>query len=368
MVVVNNQDGPSQGRRKNKRKKKKGRKRKRRGRNSIFRGPSMSQVSSFLAARMDPFHPAAIGAKIPDSFSFPTATALFKTSVGLATPQGSYTTGGFLTCNPQLVMASMTPASVTAGGTATWTGASASAAQGYSTLATYASMYRTVGWGVRLTCPLGLTTASGNTWICHVPQNFDTDKYGYTYFPGTLSIIESNMYSKSYSTVQLSERPVCITGRMTDEGCTRFRAVTGPINAAPYAENDSGHCSINILVNAAPTSSNILTAEIWHHIEYIPNDAATFIVDTNVCPLDYSQMEAASKISAAIPVADVEDEGWYESIDRTLDRVLVTAAKTVGIFNKAQKGYEMAKMAIGSLSGSRMGARGSPGISGLLKY
>jgi hypothetical protein len=139
-----------------------------------------SPANAYANALYAPFSPAALGARVPDQWAYPTSTCK---SQGLMTLK-SDSTGScsfYLTFNPfvTLIDASAinaTPICVVAGGTGGMkrcTGLTMSqsvyAASDYATLAGEFSSYRVVGCGFQLRSILPALTASGKIIIAAVP-------------------------------------------------------------------------------------------------------------------------------------------------------------------------------------------------------
>jgi len=122
----------------------------------------------YALARLDPFHPGACGARVPDEYSGHTATLTLKTSL---TINGAAAMDCIIFPNLKAPMISTTQSLVGAA-TLTWADNTTTAnVFGWHSgvLAGKIANYRIVGYGVRITSVSSMTSASGRIVIATLP-------------------------------------------------------------------------------------------------------------------------------------------------------------------------------------------------------
>lgn len=138
---------------------------------------SKKVTESYALARIDPFHPGAAGARVPDEYSGHTTTATLKTSLTIT---GAATMDAIIFPNLKCPILSTT-GSISSGTTFTFGDATAvtTATWGWNSgnLAGRMTNYRLVGMGVRITSTSSMTNAQGRVVIATLPlETFLTSK------------------------------------------------------------------------------------------------------------------------------------------------------------------------------------------------
>lgn len=292
--------------------------------------------SKYVLAQINPFSDYVDGVRIPDEYGYPTGTNILRAAFTF-TNGGTYVTGGVAAFLPWIDAYVYAPASVTAGGVATWFGGATTALpQSAAMNSTYSSM-RPVSWGIRITTDQALTTASGHVWIAHVPIDLDSDQYGWSYWPDREQGVAALPLAEKYPISELASKPLIVTGRRVDDSSYRFRDLQYPQNASPYAETNTGWCAIIVYTSgcAGGASASVLNVEYVLHTEALHrgNQGTALSPDTAVIPANPAELVLAQHVNSFQEVAHVEPEtanGWFDKIDDVVNRVANSAANIVG--------------------------------------
>jgi hypothetical protein len=138
--------------------------------------PMNAMSRDFACALKLPFHPSAVGCRVPDVYSAPTSTYHIRGNVVLGSNSGG-TLGAIFLPNPVLSMIDSgldvnAAASVQSGMTNLTVAAGASPYYGavpLNNLAAAMSSYRVVSWGLKITNNMPLLSATGRIYVALVP-------------------------------------------------------------------------------------------------------------------------------------------------------------------------------------------------------
>lgn len=304
-----------------------------------------SGMSSVVLSRINPFLSAVNGMRAPDNFGYPSATAVLKASQELSPGAAGYFAIGYM---PLVSAFSYSAVAPPAGGGVTWAGGSVYQLPQLSSITNLATVYRTVGWGLRITTDLSLTAASGHLWVAHIPLNI-TSTPPYFDWPVSEAGMAQLPLSEKFSLVELAERPLIVAGRAFDDGVYRFRAATNELSVTPALESTFGWCAIVIYISGAPTATNAVNVEYVQHIEYIQDGASLYgFVDALPGSYQPAIMAQAAAVAAAAPVGLIET---------TVSTVEMASQAAVGIMGYgARLANAIAPMA--RIAGKYMEARG----------
>jgi hypothetical protein len=212
-----------------------------------------------------------------------------------------------------------------------------------------ASVYRTVGWGLRITCESALTAASGHIWIAHVPLNFSTT-FPYFDWPTTEAGFAQLPLSEKFSLVELAERPLIVPARAFDDGVYRFRTNSSAelSTTSQAVESSNGWCGIVCFVAGAPASATPLSFEYIQHIEYIQDGATLYgFIDATPGMYDPNAMAQGAIIDSAAPV------GLIETAVDTVNAVVDMASNIAGVSQYVGNVVGQASAAAGQLAAFR---------------
>jgi len=222
-----------------------------------------------------------------------------------------------------------------------------------------ASVYRTVGWGIRITSDLALTAASGHVWVAAIPLNLSTT-FPYYDAPISEAGMASVPLSEKFSVVELAERPLIVPGKAFDDAVYRFRTTSSneTQTTAVGTESTMGWCSIVVMAVGLPVSTaNSLNVEFIQHVEYIQDGSPLYgFIDTMPGVYDFNEIQAASRVETASSV------GYIESVVSTLESASEAAMSAMSVSSRVVK----ALGPISKLAGNLYKARGffrAPGTS-----
>lgn len=293
--------------------------------------PNTSTVkpTKYTLSKVNPFLPECNGVKVPDNFTYPTATAILRNVYGISTNATGF---GVKLFTPNLANNAYDCNSISAAGAITWAGGVSRAAVQASAFRDLSTLYRPVSWGLRITTDLSLMDSSGHVWVAHVPY-YAAGNIPYYEAPTDESEISSMPTAVKYSLSELAEEPVVVSGRQFDSGSFRFRTPYETDEKTPTSvavESSTGWCQIIVYVSNAPANSGSVNIEHLMHVEYLQdNNAAYNFVDAEPEPYDVASLESGSKIESAVPT------GMIESAVATAGQALAVGERCAGIFSKA---------------------------------
>lgn len=316
---------------------------------------SMKRMHPYALSKVNPFLAAINGVRAPDEFGYPTGTGVVRNAYSMSTNSGSFASNAFL---PMVFGTLYGPANVT-GGTVAWAGGGWTAASQASAFGNLASVYRSVSWGLRVTCESSLTNAAGHLWVAHVPLNMSAT-VPYFDWPTTEAQFAALPLSEKFSLVELAERPLIVPGRAFDDGIYRFRS-TGSIEYTVTGvglESSVGWCAIVIFVVGAAASALVLNVEHINHVEFIHAGSTLYgFVDTIPGAYDPSAIVEASQVADAAPVGLLENTvSTVEAAVGVAERLVVAGSSLIGSMGSAYR----AAGAIRQMTGFLRGPANSP--------
>lgn len=301
------------------------RRRRRRNRRSARSGMHPS-----VYARVNPYCPLAAGARCPDEFGYPTATAVLKNQLNLVTNSGGFYAGAW-SYHPNRFFQQY--ASIDANGTVTWAGGSTQNVPQLDALRQMAQVVRSVGWGLRITTDLSLTSASGHLWIAHCPE--DTSRLIQDTLPSTEAQFATLPVSMKFSLVELAERPLIVPGKAFDNGIYRFRDVDDDWKDGNgyQVESSTGWTNIAIYITGAPASANCINVEYINHIEYVQGSSTLYgFVDVAPEVPDPIAQSISAQYESAAPVGLLETSiDTVAKVEQVINSTIGIAQKTAGL-------------------------------------
>jgi hypothetical protein len=270
--------------------------RSKRRRTTTRRKPAV--ISKFIAAQLNPFDERVLGVKIPDENTVP--------SVGFATDdERTLSTGSSYGCNAVVLRHTMAKSSVqtaTVVGTTSWTWSA-------SYLGTTDSgdlvpardtfeLMRTCAFGVKISCPLAATTASGFVHVCLVANNYEAES-SWDYPTSTNAMAKMQGYRK-FTLSALTQKPLFVTSKPIDNNAYRY--FNSASDLAASADNmelhHEGWQSILVAVTQTNNPASVLNIEKIVHREGIPK-AGNFLVGSTPSPSYPNVMRDAANIAAS---------------------------------------------------------------------
>lgn len=144
-----------------------------RAKRSTFNKNTMEEVevNRYALALMDPFHPSAGGAKVPDQYNLPTTTRTIRSTQTATVVGGAFL--GLVTNNPNMAIAVHTGSLADGANLTAHNGVGMGSFWGINQASFAAQMdsYRIVGMGVRVTGLSSMTNASGKYVIGTFPSS-----------------------------------------------------------------------------------------------------------------------------------------------------------------------------------------------------
>jgi hypothetical protein len=273
-------------------------------------------IDPYEFATLWPFTSKACGAKSPDNYVLPTATATLRGSGHLGTPGSSWTSGNAALYTPWYRSFVYLPASISVGGTVTWTGGTKVAAMANTTLASVVAGFRVSGWGLKVMGSTGFDNSTGYVGIAHVPGIVDQDSVSFTYAPTTWNALTAANLVEIYSLAELCVKPVYVVGRRMDNMSQRFVG-DSYLTSGDVAAPSSGWMNIVIFISGVPADvADVLKYEWISHIEYTVDLAAANVVDATPFPMNVSLEQKVTNATQELPITVPEGTAWYETFER----------------------------------------------------
>jgi len=129
---------------------------------------SSDDLARYYLALTDPFHPDALGAQVPDMFSYPTATFHAEGTIGIDTNAAGIASV-LINPHPYLTAVDMTTTSVGSTSMTRYSTNSTYAATPIASMKATLSNFRVVGLGIEIRNLLPPTTATGRVIVATVP-------------------------------------------------------------------------------------------------------------------------------------------------------------------------------------------------------
>lgn len=295
----------------------------------LHNSPTMAaDLETFKIALRDPFDVRAIGARVCDSYTLPTATYHVRTAVKITTNSTGDATGAFL---PSPCF-SWVSAATSAGGVdptsglskftqnpvTSWTTAGGAYLVSPLNLSGVLSEYRTVSWGVRFIAKDTALASKGKLYVAVVPTTENAPSWNtMDTVTGTQSAIgeytvgmDCNNFAsiinlpgvRTFSMQDLLRGEVMVCGTPTNAAFYQFKGTmdrqvvswntgqvladegvfnnaTGLVNATAGGRKDvaslRGGRAIIFALSGAPASTNELDVEVIYHLEGSPNIAGS---------------------------------------------------------------------------------------------
>lgn len=279
-----------------------------RSRKAMRRNPRTYGMSPALISRFAPFDAACSGAKIPDECTYPTVSFSITNRV-TAVPGG--TNAYAIAFCPSSVSEAAVAAQTAADGVS-WLNAGVSHIQ-VSQLATLRqnfSVWRNVGWGVRIFCQSPITSVSGVAYISVVPWSLLTtltagERNWWSALPATAQAVINSPWHYEVPATELCTDGIIIPGRIIDDSYSRFRSyfTNYSSTATPGVEDAEtviGHSIILIYLQGA-SAGNVFVMESIRHIEAIANPVSLGY-DSRPEPYSPEQLEVLKTADVAAPV------------------------------------------------------------------
>jgi len=241
----------------------------------------LSPGTKWALAQLDPFDPNALGAKIPDSNTFPSIANSDCDIVSLPALGATFLPG--IAFRPQYTWGSVTATSTVAN-TANWgaayNGTNRTKRTEYNTAI---ELTRPCAHAVRMSSPIAPTSATGFVHIALVAETiFNEASWGY---PTTVNEIAGCQHYKRVTLASLTQSPLtCINKWIDDTGFRYSSPASSQVNSgAASFQSDYGWSAIVVLVEGGPTTGTLLSFEHLLLSEGIPQKNGV-IIGTQAAP------------------------------------------------------------------------------------
>lgn len=231
-----------------------------------------SSLHPFVIAQGNPFHPGAIGVKVPDLNNLPSCTMVCR---NMYTLQGSATTGvaSVLGTMPKIAYDISKADAVPT--TSTWDWSGLTSGTTYTSLDQYTPMYtefglvRCAAHGVRLMCGSNDTNTQGFVHIALVGMPSISTSW---VLPKSLTDMRNQIVYKKLTVAQLATEPYIFSNRFLDETAFAYRLpnldyAVGTTTATWNTQTQWGHIVIAL---EGAVANTVLSIETIHHFECIP--------------------------------------------------------------------------------------------------
>jgi len=234
----------------------------------------LSPGTKWALAQLDPFDPNCLGAKIPDSNTFPSIANSDCDIVSLPANAATFLAG--IAFRPQYTWGTVTGTG--AANVVTWGGAYAGTNRTKRTEYVNAiELTRPCAHAVRMSSPIAPTTATGFVHIALVSETIFSDAtWGY---PTTVNEIAGCQHYKRVTLASLTQSPLTVINKWLDDTGFRYSAPSTSQSTAGNTQfqTDYGWAAIVVIVEGGPTTGTLLSFEHLLLSEGIPTKTGVII-------------------------------------------------------------------------------------------
>jgi len=264
----------------------------------------LNPSAKFALAQLDPFHPDALGAKVPDSNTMPSIANAATDQVSCPAAASGFLTG--FAFRPSYNGAVINPTPVDAS-TVTWpvavSGASVFNRNGFTEIKAAFEAIRPVAHAVRLVSPLAPTSTTGFVHIGLSVESMFSSPGAAWQFPTTVSQMTGLAHYKRITLASLTQSPITAINKWIDERAFQYQdpqqvqSLTASAPAEVGSPFGMDWCSIVVLVEGAPAGSVPLSAEHLLLTEGLPQKTGV-LIGTQAAPNSPGTMSSTSSMSA----------------------------------------------------------------------
>lgn len=334
----------------------------------------LTPSAKFALAQIDPFHPLALGAKVPDTNTMPSIANCSQDQISCPLAASGFMTGFAFRPMYNFGSVAATPASASA---VTWgatAAANASNRRDYAAFAAQMEAVRPVAHAIRLVSQLSPTSATGFVHIGLSTESFYGNTAATWQFPTTVNEMTGLAYYKRVTLASLTQTPLTVINKWIDERGFQYEdpAQVTTITTTPASEvvNAFGFswATIVVLVEGAPTTPSPLSAEHILHTESIPQKTS-ILIGTQAAPNSPGIMSSVSTMSGETDFSHTEagQESHMSAGLNAISRAAATAGEQV--FNNValpllqRVGGIVGTQAANTLLNAIAGRGGLPGVN-----
>jgi len=338
----------------------------------------LSPSAKFAMAQLDPFHPVALGAKIPDTNTMPSIANASTDQVSSPLATTGFLTGFAFRPNYNYGVINATPASASA---VTWGATLAANAVNRRDHTQFVAQFeavRPVAHAVRLVSSLSPTAATGFVHIGLSVESSFNNTVATWQFPTTVNEMTGLAFYKRVTLASLTQSPITVINKWLDERGFNYQDPSQVTSAStsPTGEVTSpfgwSWANIVVLIEGAPAASSPLSAEHLLLTEALPKKDS-ILLGTQAAPNSPGTMSAVSTMSGEQDFTHVEagQEAYVNQGLNALSRGAAVAGEQVWQNVAAPLLTRVAGAAVntaGTLGGRYvvqmlMGRGGLPGVS-----
>jgi len=334
----------------------------------------LTPTAKFALAQLDPFHPNALGAKIPDSNTMPSIANASQDQVSAPLATTGFMTGFAFRPYYSYATIAATPASATA---VTWganVAANASNRRDYTSFVAQMEASRPVAHAVRLVSQLAPTSATGFVHIGLSTESYYGNVSATWQFPTTVNEMTGLAFYKRVTLASLTQSPLTVINKWIDERGFQYHdpAQVPVISSGAPSEVTSpfgfSWSTIVVLIEGAPSTPSPLSAEHLLLTESLPKKDS-ILIGTQAAPNSPGTMSAVSTMSGNTDFTHTED-GQDSYIQRGLESFQEGAAVAgEQVWNNVAQpllsklgGYAV-NTAFNAVVAGMMGRGGLPGVN-----
>jgi len=261
----------------------------------------LTPAARFALAQLDPFHPQATGAKIPDSNTMPSIANLSVDQVSCPVATSNFMTGFAFRPTYNQAVINATPVDAA---TVSWGATVLTNAADRRDLAAIVSAFegiRPVAHGVRVSSSLAPTSATGFVHLGLSIESAFGNAAGTWQFPTTVNQMTGLAHYKRVTLASLTQSPLTVINKWIDERAFQYEDPNQVVGIATTQSDETRNpfhwswCFIVVLVEGAPSTSSPLSAEHILLTEALPKKTG-ILIGTQAAPNSPGTMSAVSSM------------------------------------------------------------------------
>jgi len=263
----------------------------------------LSPSARFALAQLDPFHPDAQGAKVPDSNTMPSISNAATDQVSCPAATSGWLTGFAFRPAYNAAVIDANPVSAGIVSWPVYNGITVYNRNGIAEIRSAFEAIRPVAHAVRLVSPLAPTSTTGFVHIGLSVESMYNSAGSAWQYPTTVSQMTGLAHYKRITLASLTQSPITAINKWIDERAFQYQdplqqatltATTGGEVQSPFGMD---WCAIVVLVEGAPAGSVPLSAEHLLLSEGLPQKTGV-LIGTQAAPNSPGTMSATSSMSA----------------------------------------------------------------------
>lgn len=295
----------------------------------------LSPSAKFALAQVDPFEPYALGAKVPDSNSFPSLANQDIDQVALAAITTSGHALAAIAFNPSYAQSVYFTASTPPGTNLAWADNQVSPRSKDGAIRANIEAFRPVAHAIRISSGLAPTTCTGFVHIALCYESRMSDEQMQPDYPKNVSEMQGCAYYKRVTLASLTQTPLTVINKWADDTAFRYQ---DPRETNSFQNNTSGvtNTTLNfgqgwgtivVMVEGPPLNQSALNFEHLLMSECIPRKES-FIIGSQAAPNSPATMQAVGGMVSSTDFAHTES-GQGQHIQQAVD-ALARGASAAG--------------------------------------